>query len=96
MQSCHLIHPTPFTHYVQFSYLSEILTRRDFLLEQFFYMKQLAGTDASLEPEQDLSKIDVEKLKAFQEEHRLSEYVNDKNMAIRHSATGVAGPFSSA
>jgi len=73
-ESCRAIHPALFTHSVHFSsFISEILTRRDFLLEQFFYMKQLAGTDASLEPEHDLSKIDVEKLKAFQEEHRLSE-----------------------
>ncbi|KAI7818843.1 hypothetical protein BC939DRAFT_275951 [Gamsiella multidivaricata] len=36
-------------------------------------MKQLAGTEASLEPEQDFTKIDIDKLKAFQEEHQLSE-----------------------
>ncbi|KAF9350215.1 chromatin modification- protein VID21, partial [Mortierella sp. AD094] len=53
--------------------IDEILVRRDFLLKQFFYMKQLAGTEASLEPEQDFTKIDIEKLKAFQEEHRISE-----------------------
>ncbi|KAF9979824.1 chromatin modification- protein VID21, partial [Modicella reniformis] len=53
--------------------IDEILVRRDFLLKQFFYMKQLAGTEASLEPEQDFTKIDVDKLREFQEEHKLSE-----------------------
>ena len=37
-------------------------------------MKQVAGTDASLEPEPDFAKIDEAKLKAFQEQHQLSEY----------------------
>lgn len=37
-------------------------------------MKQVAGTDASLEPEPDFAQIDEAKLKAFQEQHQLSEY----------------------
>lgn len=53
---------------------SEILVRRDILLKEFYYMKQVAGTDASLEPEPDFAKIDEAKLKAFQEQHQLSEY----------------------
>jgi len=36
-------------------------------------MTQVAGTESSLDPEQDFSKLDEEKLRTFQEDHKLSE-----------------------
>ncbi|KAF9159697.1 chromatin modification- protein VID21, partial [Actinomortierella ambigua] len=53
--------------------MEKILDRRKFLLGQLFYMKQLEGTEDGLDPSQDFSRVDSQKLGAFQESHCLTE-----------------------